>query len=126
MSEDEELDLLALQRQLDDAFQTSRPRPGFEDKLWIQMQARRPVWQRFRDAAAGFIGTLREAPAIPAGAVAIFLIVVVGAGIFTLSGLHPGGAPSTATSRDTQGGGANLPAVAPAFGRLPAPTGAAS
>src|ERR1700704_5701857 len=100
MSEDEDLDMLALQRQLDDAFQTTRPRPGFEDELWLRMQARRPVWQRFRDAAAGLIGSLREAPAIPAAAVAIVLIVVVGAGIFTLSGLHPGGPASTATSRD--------------------------
>jgi hypothetical protein len=126
MSEDEDLDLLALQRQLDDAFQTTRPRPGFEDELWLRMQARRPVWQRLRDGLAAMIGSLREAPAIPAGAVAIVLIVLVGAGIFRLSGLHPGGSGSTAISRDSQGGGANYPNVAPGFGPLPAPVSATS
>ena len=52
MSEDEDLELLALQRQLDDAFQTTRPRRDFEDELWLRMQSRRPIWQRLGDGIA--------------------------------------------------------------------------
>ena len=38
MNEDEDLELQALQRQLDDAFQTTRPRAAFEDELWLRMR----------------------------------------------------------------------------------------
>ena len=55
MSDSEDLELQALQRQLDDAFETTRPRPGFEDELWTRMQARRPVGTRLRDAWMGLI-----------------------------------------------------------------------
>jgi hypothetical protein len=123
MSEDEDLDLQALQRQLDDAFQTTRPRPAFEDELWLRMQARRPIWLRLRDGLAGLIDGLREAPAVPSAAVAILLIVVVGAGIFAISGLHPGGGTSSLTtgaSRDTAGN--NFGPNAPEYGNLPAPS----
>src|SRR6202163_2141976 len=97
MSEEEDLELQALQRQLDDAFQTTRPRPAFEDELWLRMQSRRPLWQRFRDGLSGMAAGLREAPAVPAAAVAIVLIVLLGAGIVTLGGLHLGGGASLAT-----------------------------
>jgi len=70
MSEEEDLELKALQRQLDDAFQTTRPRPAFEDELWLRMQSRRPIWSRIRDGVTGLIAGLREAPAVPAAAVA--------------------------------------------------------
>src|SRR3977135_2597090 len=98
MSEDEALELQALQRQLDDAFQTARPRPAFEDELWLRMQAHRPVWQRVREGVLGFIEGLREAPAVPSAAIAILLVVLVGAGFLRISGLHlsPGGGASTA------------------------------
>ena len=44
MSENgQELELQALERQLDDAFETTRPRPGFEDELWLRMQSARPA-----------------------------------------------------------------------------------
>ncbi|HMH56633.1 MAG TPA: hypothetical protein VK535_10280, partial [Gemmatimonadales bacterium] len=119
MSEDEDLDLQALQRQLDDAFQTTRPRPAFEDELWLRMQARRPIWLRLRDGFSGLIAGLREAPAVPSAAVAILLIVVVGAGIVSLSGLQlsGGGATSGLTARSQDAAGA-----APEYGPLPAPS----
>jgi hypothetical protein len=123
MSEEEDLDLQALQRQLDDAFQTTRPRPAFEDELWLRMQARRPILSRFRDSLTGLIDGLREAPAVPSAAVAILLIVVVGAGIFTLSGLHPGAGSSSTTAgalHDT--GGTKYGPTAPEYGSLPPPS----
>ena len=49
MSEQEDdLELAALQRQLDDAFETTRPRTGFEDELWTRMQAHRPAGSQGR------------------------------------------------------------------------------
>jgi hypothetical protein len=97
VSEDEDLELLALQRQLDDAFQTTRPRHDFEDELWLRMQSRRPIWQRIGDGIAGLVAGIRESPAVPSAAVAVGLVVLLGAGIYTLSGLHGGGgAGSTA------------------------------
>lgn len=121
MSEEEDLELQALQRQLDDAFQTTRPRPAFEDELWLRMQSRRPIWIRIRDGAAGLIAGLREAPAVPSTAVAILLIVVVGAGIITLAGLHSGGGPSSAAIGANQDGSRKFGPQAPAYGALPQP-----
>lgn len=118
MSEQEDLELQALQRQLDDAFQTTRPRPAFEDELWLRMQARRPIWARFREVLAG----LREAPRIPSGVVAIALIVVIGAGIITLGGgLHFGPSGGATSASLDNGGGKNSATAAPAFGPLPLP-----
>lgn len=121
MSEDEdELELQALQRQLDDAFETTRPRPGFDDELWLRMQSSRPAPSRFRDAIAGLFQGMREVPAVPAAAVATVLVVAVGIGIFAYSGLGHTGSGSTATT-----GGAAAPAngqfYAASFGRLPTP-----
>ena len=124
MSEEEDLDLLALQRQLDDAFQTTRPRRGFDDELWLRLQARRPIWRRLQDGVAGLVAGFREAPAIPAAALAVVLIVAVGVGVVSLGGLHLGGGSTSTTS-----GALALPAGAPlaqaqapaSFGRLPAP-----
>src|SRR6266851_4977444 len=70
MNEDEDLELQALQRRLDDAFQTTRPRAAFEDELWSKMQARRPLWSRVSEFFTGLVGSIREAPAVPAAAVA--------------------------------------------------------
>jgi hypothetical protein len=99
MSDEEDIDLLALQRQLDDAFETTRPRRGFEDELWLRIQTRRPFWQRLQDVLAGLVETLREVPVVPAAAVATVLIVAIGLGVLAQSGFrfHFGGA-STATS----------------------------
>ena len=119
MSEDEDLELLALQRQLDDAFQTTRPRRAFEDELWLHMQSRRPIWLRIRDGLAGLVEGIRESPAVPAAAVAAGLVVLLGAGIYTLSGLHPGGGATTATGPlGVAAPGADNSA---AFGRVPRP-----
>jgi hypothetical protein len=107
--EPEDLEVAALQRQLDDAFATTRPRAGFEDELWTRMQARRPAGSRLRDAWVGFFQAIREAPAVPMAAVAAVLVVVLGAGAFVYSGLGRGGAGSTAANG----------AAAPAFGSEP-------
>ncbi len=82
MSKDpEELELEALQRRLDDAFATTRPRRGFEDELWVRMQRRRPIGARLRDFVGGVVGGIREAPAVPAGVAALVLIVALGVGV---------------------------------------------
>jgi hypothetical protein len=116
VSEDEDLELLALQRQLDDAFQTTRPRHNFEDELWLRMQSRRPIWQRLGDGIAGLVAGIRESPAVPSAAVAVGLVVLLGAGIYTLSGLHGGGggAGGAATSLRPADGAAP-------FGQVPRP-----
>jgi len=120
---DEELELQALQRKLDDAFETTRPRPGFDDELWLRMQSSRPAPSRLRDAVSGFFQGIREVPAVPAGAVAVLLVVVIGVGVVTLSGLGRGGG----ATRSSTGGGANLSApdagqlYAGNFGRVPTP-----
>jgi hypothetical protein len=116
---EEDLELVALQRQLDDAFETTRPRAGFEDELWTRMQARRPAGTRLRDAWLGLIQGIREVPAVPMAAVAAVLVVLIGAGILTFSGLRLGGGSSSATSGLSAGQYA--PQASRAFGRLPSP-----
>lgn len=121
MSEEEDIDLLALQRRLDDAFETTRPRRGFEDELWLRIQTRRPFWQRLRDVAAGLVETLREVPAVPAAAVATVLIVAIGLSVLARSGVHFGGSGAgTTTSSSAAQPGTPQFALAPnSFGRLP-------
>ena len=121
MSEDEDIDLLALQRRLDDAFETTRPRRGFEDELWLRIQTRRPFWERLQDFVAGVVGTLREVPAVPAAAVATVLIVAIGIGVLARSGVHFGGyGASTATSANAPVPLGSKYALGPSsFGRLP-------
>jgi hypothetical protein len=120
MSDKEDLDLQALQRQLDDAFQTTRPRAGFEDDLWSRMQARRPAGEWLRDFLAGLLASVRRVPGAPAAAVAVVLVLAIGIGIVSLRGPGGGGAGSTATSRDS-GTAPFAGAGSGAFGRLPAP-----
>src|SRR6266849_649630 len=107
MNEDEDLELQALQRRLDDAFQTTRPRAAFEDELWSRIQTRRPIWSRVGDFFAGLFASVREAPRVPAAAVAAFLVVVLGIGLIARSGAHFGGAGGAGTSSqfsETAGG----------------------
>ena len=112
----EDLDLQALQRELDDAFATTRPRRGYEDELWLRMQARRPLWTRLRDAIGSVGARFREAPAIPLGAVAVLLVVVVGAGILLNSGLR------LSPTHSSYAQGAQAPDLALSeFGKLPTP-----
>jgi hypothetical protein len=117
---DDDLELEALKRQLDDAFETTRPRVGFDDELWVRMQARRPFWSRFRDSLSGLVQGVREGPAVPTAAVAALLVVVIGVGVFELSGLGRGSATQLSTANgsfDT----AQQGRAAGAFGVLPAP-----
>ena len=134
MSKDpEELELEALQRKLDDAFETTRPRAGFEDELWLRMQRRRPLGERLRDFLGGLAGGIREAPGIPIATAALLLIAVVGVGVFS-SGLSPfathtsSGAGLSAAPGPKGGGvayaGGLLPTPALHPGLIPAPTGA--
>ena len=123
MSEHEEdVELHALSRQLDDAFETTRPRAGFEDELWTRMQARRPTGTRLRDALAALVQAIREVPAVPLAGVAAVLVVVLGIGLFAYSGL---GRPRGAATSAGGAGGAEGPMagqLSGAYGRLPAPT----
>lgn len=124
MSDSDDLELEALQRQLDDAFETTRPRLAFEDELWLRVQAQRPAPARLRDAWWGLIDGFRQAPVVPLAAVATLLVVVLGVGFLAGSGLGRGGSGTSSLSA----GGPN--AAAPqvgraaspgAFGRLPSP-----
>lgn len=121
MSENgQELELEALERQLDDAFETTRPRAGFEDELWLRMQSSRPAPRRLRDAFAGLWNGVRAVPAVPAAATALVLIVAVGVGVFTLGGLgHPGGAGSGAAGRLSAPNAGQ--SFAESFGKVPTP-----
>jgi len=123
VSDTEDLELEALQRQLDDAFETTRPRPGFEDELWTRMQAHRPATSRLRDAWLGLIAGLREVPAVPMAAVAALLVVIIGASLFAYSGLGRGGGGSAGTSLAINQAGPQSDRLAPpgAFGLLPGP-----
>ena len=121
MSDPEDLELEALQRQLDDAFDTTRPRTGYEDELWTRMQASRPPGTRLRDAWLGLIQGIREVPAVPMAAVAALLVVLIGVGLLRFSGLHLGGGAGSATTSGNLSAGQNAPAAGGAFGRLPSP-----
>jgi len=122
--QEEDLEVLALQRQLDDAFATTRPRRDFEDELWSRMQASRPATNRFRDAVAGFLQGVREVPAVPAAAVATLLVVILGVGLFAYSGIgqRQGGGASTALSNGAGGTSrSGDQASAGGFGLIPSP-----
>jgi hypothetical protein len=124
MSEPEDdLELQALQRQLDDAFETTRPRPGFEDDLWLRMQSRRPFPSRLRDALAGLVQGIRAVPAVPLASVAAVLVVLIGVGIFSLSGLGRGGGAFTSSGSLALSAGPNRTVAGPvgSYGRLPSP-----
>jgi hypothetical protein len=127
VNEPEDLELEALKRQLDDAFETTRPRAGFEDELWTRMQARRPVGTRLRDAWVGLVQGIREAPGVPMAAVAAGLVVVLAAGVVVYSGLgRSGGGTSTSSAGGAQSAAQPAYLSAPgAFGRLPSPVLAA-
>ncbi|HEY3194775.1 MAG TPA: hypothetical protein VGK42_06030 [Candidatus Dormibacteraeota bacterium] len=121
MKEDEDLELAALQRQLDDAFETTRPRASFEDELWLKMQSRRPFWARLRDVLTGLVDGVREAPAVPATAVAVLLVVAISIGVIRLSGLGPGGGGGGTSLATREGGDSQFNGQPGPFGRLPAP-----
>jgi len=129
--QDDDLELQALQRELDDAFATTRPRRGYEDEVWLLIQQQRPVTNRLRDAIAGFVQGIREVPAASMAAVASILVIAIGVGVIASVGGfgrgRGGGAGSTAGApqiEDTSGrnnGGSQFSANA--FGPLPVPGG---
>jgi hypothetical protein len=123
MNDDEDLELQALQRQLDDAFQTTRPRAGFEDHLWAELQVRRPLLQRVQGTLAGLVGGARRVPAAPAAAVAVVLVLAIGVGLLSQGGLHFGGGASSTSGLaiHDQSGSSQSNGGSGAFGALPAP-----
>ena len=119
----DDLELQALQRELDGAFESTRPRPGFEDQLWLQVQDSRPPQRRFGDVIYGLFQGIREVPAVPMAAVAAALVVVLGVGIFAYSGLGRGGGGGGAAQGVSSEANAprNGTLFAGNFGRLPTP-----
>ena len=116
---DEDLELQALERQLDDAFETTRPRPAFEDELWLKVQESRPAPRRMRDALSGFWNAIREVPAVPAAATALVLVVAIGVGIIAVNGR--GGATGGSTGETRLSAPAAGQYFAGNFGRVPSP-----
>ena len=99
-----------LERQLDAAFASTRPRRGFEDELWQRLDAKRPWWRRVRvpvpgalPALGGLVGVLL---------VGFLVVTLVSSG--ALQGHGPGGAGSATTS-------AGSAKEALTFGALPRP-----
>ena len=128
---DEDLELQALQRQLDDAFATTRPRPGYEDELWLTIQQQRPATHRFRDSVAAFWQSIRQAPVVPAAAVASVLVVAIGVGLFATGALGPGrlgsttaGAPAYGEDTSGRNNSGSGQFTSQGFGPLPWPSGA--
>lgn len=123
----EALELRALQRQLDDAFETTRPRPDFGDELWLRVRSSRPAPRRLRDALAGLWQGVRELPAVPAAATALVLVVAIGTAIFVVGGFGHGGGGVATTNGSTAGGGQGFSGpmggqdASNRFGRLPSP-----
>ncbi len=120
---DDDLELKALEYKLGDAFETTRPRPGFEDELWLEVQSSRPAPRRLRDAMAAFWQGVREVPAVPAAATAAVLVIAIGAGIVVLNGAGHGGGGATRGASTALGreGPAAGQYIAGNFGRLPSP-----
>jgi hypothetical protein len=129
---DDDLELQALQRELDDAFATTRPRRGYEEELWLLIQEQRPVTNRLRDSIAALWQSIRSAPAVPVAAVASFLVVAIGVGIVASGALHPQfGGSSTAGApqlgEDSNGrNNSGQQLSGSAFGPLPMPGGSKS
>ncbi|HVH62094.1 MAG TPA: hypothetical protein VNA65_00690 [Candidatus Dormibacteraeota bacterium] len=122
MSEQQdELELEALARKLDDAFLTTRPRPGFEDELWTKVQARRPFGLRLRDALAGLASGIREVPAVPLAGLAALVVVILGIGLVGYVGGQRQGGAATAPAQHFSSTSGEVE-QAPGFGRLPSPS----
>ncbi len=126
--QEEDLEIMALQRRLDDAFATTRPRRGFENELWTRMQERRPATNRFRETLAGFWQGIRAVPGVPAAAVAALLVVIVGAGFlaYSASGLHLGAGGANSASSNGAGSRSGDQTGFGGFGLIPTPVFAAT
>lgn len=117
---EDDLELQAVQRQLEDAFATTRPRAGFEDELWQRMQAQRPAPSKIRDAFAGFWAGVRSVPMVPAAATAAVLVVALGVGLLAYTGALQGHGGAATTAQKYSGSDLSLHGGA-TFGRLPTP-----
>lgn len=118
---DDDLELQALQRQLDDAFETTRPRPGFDDELWLRMQRSRSAPRRLRDAFAGLFEGIRTVPAVPLSAVAAVLVVVIFVAALTRIGSFGPGGGGASTAANPAQAPADRSLYTGSFGRLPTP-----
>jgi hypothetical protein len=105
----EDRDLQELERRLDAAFASTRPRRGFSDELWRRLQAGRPWWKRLH---------------LPAGAArraleGLAAVLVIGVLVVTIVRVLPhGGAAGSSAVRSTTSSAAGMP-----FGPLPRPAG---
>jgi hypothetical protein len=130
VSEHDEQGPSELERRLDAAFRSTRPRRGFEDELWARLQARRPWWRRL-SGAPRHVPWGGVATAIAALLVVGLVVTLVRAGGPHVSGVATSGASRTASApeaapaapgasrADTASGQAGL-----RFGQLPAPAAA--
>jgi hypothetical protein len=121
----DERGLEELERQLDAAFATTRPRRGFEDELWTRIEARRRRWPPR-------LAWPRELPWAMAGSLAVLLVIGLVAVTLARSAGGRGGGATMSTPADTRSGAAAgrsaaetpLAPSALLFGRLPAPAAA--
>jgi hypothetical protein len=121
--QEEELELQATQRELEDAFATTRPRAGFEDELWLRMQAQRPAPNKIRDVFTGFWEGIRAVPMAPAAATAAVLVVAIGVGFLAYTGALQGPrGSSTAAGSSGFLNGSGTALKDGTFGRLPTPS----
>ena len=112
MSEFDEPGLDELERELEAAFASTRPRRGFQDELWRRLQARRP-WRRR-------VGPpLRRALPALGGLAAVVLVGFLLVTVFSSGVLQNGHGNAGSAARSTAAGTASLP-----FGRLPRPPAA--
>src|SRR5260370_42620824 len=84
------------------------------------------VGWRVRELFWGLIGSIREAPAVPAAAVAVVLVVALGIGIIARSGVHFGAGGASTTSGQAPAQAALGSRYSGTFGPLPVPPAAAT
>lgn len=105
-----------LERRLDAAFASTRPRRGFEDELWRRLEARRPWWRKVR------------LPAVPigralGGVAAVLLVGVLVVGVVRSGALRgPGGGGLSTASQSGAAPQSGAASQSLAFGLLPRPS----
>src|SRR5260370_24513268 len=90
------------------------------------MQARGQLWSRVSEFVTGLGGSIGEAPAVPAAAVAVVLVVALGIGIIARSGAHFGAGGASNASSQAPAEAVAGSRYAGTFGRLPVPAAAAT
>jgi len=102
-----------LERELDSAFASIRPRRGFEDELWRQLQARKPWWGRIRPRV------WRALPAL-GGLAAVVLV-----GLLVVTVVNQGAQRNRHGAAGSAAQYSGAGPISPEFGRLPRPSAAA-